>query len=318
MPKLPDAVQAQLDEADRIVQEAGDPAPEPVAPPTPAPEPEPAPAPAPEPAPAAEPPTDDDKSWRQKYLTLQGVQRADNARLTGEINELKVMVEGLKAQLEAKPAPEPPPAPAPKLVTDADIEAFGPDMIDVIQRAAKQLVDAEVAPIKAENVQLKSQLADLTGTVTSVADTQKTSGATVYYEELAKAVPDFKTINTDPAFLGWLAETDEMSGLLRQTLLNAAFKDMDPVRTATIFNRYKTATGITTASPPPPPPPAPPLSIEPKGSNALPPPEQPGAKIWSVDEIDAHYQKVARGEFRGREAEAERIEKEIDRSLQAT
>jgi hypothetical protein len=40
-----------------------------------------------------------------------------------------------------------------------------------------------------------------------------------------------------------------------------------------------------------------------------------GKKTWTIDEMDTFYKDVARGEYRGRKADAERIEADIDRAL---
>jgi hypothetical protein len=323
MPTLPKAVQDQLDAAEQIEQEMGGPPPNAseLEPPPAAPEPEPPPAqpPAPEPT----PPSDNDESWRVKYLTLQGIHRADNARLSGEIETLKGQVSDLTQQLaEAKKAPAPAkePEPAQTLLTQSDIDAFGPDMIDVIQRAAKQIAAQEIGPIKSELATVKAENASLKGTVETVAETQTNQGQAAYYVELAKLVPEYEAVNKEPAFLAWLAEADPMSGLQRQTLLNVAFRDLDPQRTATIFNAFK----ATQAPAPTPPAPAPAprddltRQIEPgKSRDQIPPTPQP-TKVWTPDAIEQFYRDVARGEYKGRQAEAERIEAEIDRSLAAT
>lgn len=314
MAKLPKAVQDQLDAAEVIEQEMV------VQPP--APEPDPNAPPAPEPVlehpPAPDPATlqDDDESWRVKYLTLQGMHRADATRLNGEIETLRGQVTDLTAQLAAKPpAPTPEPEPAQSLLTQHDIEAFGSDMIDVIKRAAKEIAAAEIGPVKSENATLKAALATLKGTVDTVAETQTNQGQATYYGELAKLVPDYEAINKEPAFFTWLAEPDPPSGLLRQTLLNVAFKDQDVQRTATIFNMFKG----TQTPPAPTPTPRDDLTrqITPGTTHGQIPPAPDTPKSWTPDEIEQFYRDLARGEYKGRAAEAERIEAEIDRSLTA-
>ena len=44
-------------------------------------------------------------------------------------------------------------------------------------------------------------------------------------------------------------------------------------------------------------------------------PDTDGKKIWTVAEMDVFYKDVARGDYRGRRDEVERIEAEIDRAL---
>jgi len=58
-------------------------------------------------------------------------------------------------------------------------------------------------------------------------------------DHLDKAVPDWETINKDPAFLKWLGEMDPLTGIQRQELLNQAHKALDAPRVANFFNSWK-------------------------------------------------------------------------------
>lgn len=316
MAKLPKAVQDQLDAAETLEREMVEtpPATQPEDDAPPAPEPEPTPQP---PAPEPQQPSDDDDSWRVKYLTLQGMHRADVTRLTGEVDALKATVTDLQKQLaDTTKPPAPAPEPEAKLLTQADIDAFGPDMIDVIERAAKQLVASEIGPLKSELAAVKQENATLKGTVDTVAETQSAQGQNVFVSQLTDAVPDWQKVNIEPAFLAWLGETDPLSGAQRQALLNVAVEAQDAKRVAAIFNAWK-----ATQAPTSPPPPAPKddltKQIQPGTTHGSTPPAPTQAKTWSPDEIDKFYRDVARGAYKGREAEAERIEAEIDRSLTA-
>ena len=317
MPKLPKEVQDQLDEADKIEQDLVTPAPEPDPDAPPTPEPEPAQPQAHEPT---QPTGADD--WPQKYRTLQGMHTADVTRLNGEIATLKATVTDLTNQITAAtkaPAPAPTPEPAQKLLTDSDREAFGADMIDVIQRAAREIAAAEIGPVKAENATLKAEIASMKGTVDTVAEKQANAGQSHFLGELAKLVPDWEVLNTNQAFLSWLAETDPLSGLQRQTFMTVACRDFNAHQAAALFNTWK-----STQAPPAPAPQAQDpkaditSQIEPGGSRAHVPNTPTQQKTWSPTEIENFYRDLARGDYKGREAEAERIEAEIDRSLAAT
>lgn len=309
MADLPAQVQAALDEAERIEQEMAAPPPSPEPEPPPAPEPVIPPAPEPVAPPPATPATEDVETWKAKYSTLQGMHRADVARLTAEVTGLKATVEDLTAQLAAKPKVTPP---ASALVTDKDAEAFGDDLIDLIGRKASEVA----APLQQEIEALKAENASLKGTVTTVATGQTANNQQRYYKELGDLVPDFALVNADTAFLQWLAQPDPLSGEVRQALLEDAFGKLDVTRTAAIFDSFKQTL------PPPPPAPVPPKDdlhkqITPGSTRGGPAalPDDPTAKTFSATEIEAFYRDLARGEYKGREAEATRIEKEIDLAI---
>lgn len=310
MSTLPEQVQRQLDAADQIVEGLTTPPPD--DPPAPPEEP-PAEPPAQDPPPPPPPATSDETDWKQKYLSLQGVHRSDINRLNGEIDLLKAKV----AELTTRPAepPKPPePAPAKKLVTEQDVEAFGPDLVDMIRRAAREIADEEMGPIKAKLEATEAELAATKGTVETVATTQSRSTKDKFMGELAQLVPDWSTVNADTGFLQWLNEVDAFAGVPRQELLDDAAAKFDAQRVARIFNAYKD----TTAPPAPPPAPKDDLTrlVQP-GSNRVPAPTEAPAKpkTWTAQAIDDFYKAMARGDYKGREADAKRIEAEIDQAL---
>lgn len=303
---LPEQVQKQLEEAEQLAAGLAPPAEDP-APPV-APDPEPPPAQEPPPPPA--PPPAEDPSWQQRYQTLQGIHRADVDRLNGQVATLQSTITELTAKVEAAtkpPAPEP--APAAKLVTDSDLEAFGPDLVDLIRRATAEAV----APVQEKLDAAQAELARTKGTVEDVATTQTKSNKTALLDELTKAVPDWQDVNVNPAFLQWLGQNDPLSGLQRQTLLDSALAQFDAARVATLFNTWKSTQ--TPAPPAPAPAPTPDTlaaQVQPGSSRGQIPPQPAAVKQWSPQAIEAHYHALARGDFKGREAEAAKIEAEID------
>ena len=167
---LPRAIQQQVEAADSLVaqingQTGGDP-PEtaenpannpaisqPADPPQPiSQETEPKPAPVPE------------ETWERKYLTLKGMYDAEVPRLHAQLREVNTQVQTLIAENAAAKArtPEPAPAPAQTLITEQDREAFGPDLLDLIERATEQKLAGyrqQETQIKAAKVQGDLQIA---------------------------------------------------------------------------------------------------------------------------------------------------------------
>jgi hypothetical protein len=277
------------------------------------PAPEPAETPAEEPVaetPEVTPPKDD--TWERRYKTLDGKYKAEVPRLAAEVRELTSQLSAANARIDAlleattKAQPDAPQ----KLVTDEDVETFGSDLVDLIDRKAREvaatMVTSEVADLKAENATLREQ-------VGGVSERQTSNDRRAFYTDLGRLVPDYAEVNLDEGFIGWLSEVDPLSGFTRQDYLNNAFASFDVERTAALFDTYKQLTA---------PPEVPPSNqvlqrhVAPgtsKASTRTPP--AAATKIWTSAEIDQFYRSVAKGKFQGSEAEQVRIEAEIDAAV---
>lgn len=249
----------------------------------------------------------EDETWERRYKTLQGMYNADVPRLRSEVSELTNKLNAAVARLESKAA-DPISDPDQRLVTDKDVEDFGSDLVDLIKRQATDVANAQIGRLEEENARLREQL-------TGVADRQGDIARQTYFSDLARQVPDYEQINISPQFLEWLAEVDPMSGFSRQEYLNTAFNNYDVARTAMLFDSFKQLTAPT------PQPKAVPKELQrqvapgtSKASGNV--TADANEKIWSMSEIDRFYKDVARGSYRGNDAEQARIEAEIDLAVQ--
>lgn len=313
---LPEQVRLQAERANQLLAQAHGEAGKPEAQ-TPAPEPAPqepqvdtpennepqsqAPAPEQKPAPApaaAAPATPDDDpngdSWRQRYKTLQGLMNAESGRWSAEKQTLSARLTALEAALaEAKaqaPAPAPAPAAPAPLVTDKDIETYGPELMDVIGRKAAEMAQQIVAQ---EMGKLKPELDKVNQTVGAVATQAYKSSEEKFYGELTREVPDWKEVNSNQAWLAWLGEIDPLSGVPRQVYLDNAAKNMDHARTAALFNAFKDSAGLNKPAEPAAPA-KPQLSPSPRtvGTASAPTPREPQTSV-TRSEIAAHYRRGA-------------------------
>ena len=306
---LPRAVQQQVEEADALVaQMSGT---QPVDPETgepivvaPQPDPEPQPqnvSPEPDAKPAVS-----EETWEQKYHTLKGKFDAEVPRLYAQVRELNTQVTQLTSDLavaKAQPAPTVP-ASTPSLITEQDKEAFGSDLIDLIERAT----EAKMAGSRSLEAQLTAEIAELKGKLGNVTERQVVSDKDRYESALTNAVPDWQALNVDQGFLNWLAEVDPVYGMPRQYALTNAYEALDATRTATIFNQYKKSV-------------APPAQsnnradlqrqVAPTRSRTSPAPTNPNLdkRVYSQQDIDSFYSEWRRGFID--EAEAVQIEKDI-------
>jgi hypothetical protein len=323
---LPQAIQRAVDDAATLQAQVYGPQPDAPAE-TPAPEtPEPTPAPAPvEPAP---PPTPTD-NWEQKYRSLQGKYDAEAPHLRRQAEAVQLQNQQLMEQLQsmqqkiaelqkAPPTPQEPPRP---VVSDKDVENFGSDLIDLIQRAshaaaqrAAHDVRSDVANMLAE---LRGEIGKTQSTVGQVMQTQQKSERERYDDALTAAVPNWREIDATPEFRQWLSEYDPLLRTTRQNGVNAAYAAFDVPGTVAYIHAFQATQGSAA--------PAAPVVDERRRelerqvaptSTAAPAPTpssspNTSSTIWTQAEIQNFYTDVVKGKFRNRDAEKARIENEI-------
>lgn len=309
---LPRAIQQQAEQADALVSQINGQTGEPINPetdPSPSPDPqlnEPQPQPIsqetqPKPAPVA------DDVWERKYLTLKGMYDAEVPRLHAQVREMTTQVQTLIAEAAAAKAVQPKtePAPTKSLVTEQDKEAFGSDLLDLIDRAT----ESKIAGFRDRESQLLGQIEELKGKLGNVSERQVVSDKDRFLSVLSQQVPDWEALNTDQGFLTWLAEVDPVYGLPRQAALNNAYEVLDATRTAAIFKQFKAMTAPAPAQQG-----KPNLQsqVAPTRSRTSPAPaasSSASSRIFTQGEIGQFYEEWRRGFFD--EADAVRMEKEI-------
>lgn len=256
--------------------------------------------------------------WRQRYQTLAGKYNAEVPRLSNEVKELKSQLgEAVERLNQAASAPKPEERKIDKLVTAADAENFGEDMLDVIKRQAAEIVAEREAQLQAEIKELRDQNSKLKGDISQVVEKQVAEAQTNLLDELTQHVPDWQMLNVDADFLEWLQQPDPMSGMPRQTHLAQAEQAGNVQVIANIFNAFK----ATQAPPPPPETPAPPKKspveeqITPgksKSTGNTSSDSDLANKIWTNDDIEKFYGDVRAGKYRSKPDEARKIESQID------
>lgn len=251
---LPPAVQAQVDRADELIaqlnadeESAPEPTPEPE--PTQRAEPEPQPEPDPEPAPESSQRTD----WKHKFSVLQGKYDAEVPRLHDELrhareqnrtlnerlNTLEATIASMKTVNEPKPEPK-------ATLTQDEIDQFGPDLIDVIDRKAQEVADRIVEQRFGKVEQSINQVSE------KVASTDKTvakSARERLYERLDSKISGWEAINQSPKFWEWLKLEDPYVGQPRGALLKAAFEQNDADRVIKFFEGFQKEHAVETSDP---------------------------------------------------------------------
>lgn len=305
---LPKAIQKQVDDADAFVAQmtgqTDNTETDPNLAPNPASAPEPPQLPiSQEPEPK---PTIPEETWERKYLTLKGMYDAEVPRLHAQMREMNGQVQQLIAENATARVQQTvtQPSTAKTLITEQDKEAFGSDLLDLIDRASEQ----KVAEFRSQNAHLVSRIEELQGKLGNVTERQVVSDKDKFLANLSSQVPNWETLNVDQGFLAWLAEVDPVYGLPRQVALTNAYESLDANRTAIIFNQYQGKVAPMQQRP------SQQLQsqVAPTRSRASPAPATSAGdkSIWSQDQIANFYNEWIKGHLD--QAEAERIEKDIN------
>jgi hypothetical protein len=311
---LPKAIQQQVEDADRMVQEmTGDGTDTPTelnpTPPTESEDPTPVvndKSQEPKPAPVVS-----EDTWEQKYHSLKSKYDAEVPRLYAQGREMQEQIHSLiaeKAKLEAAHSVAPA-EPVKSLITEQDKEAFGTDLIDLIERAT----ESKISGFKAREGELLSEINELKAQLGDVSERQVVSDKDRFLFSLGQKVPDWEQLNVDSGFLQWLSEVDPVYGMPRQYALTNAYNALDVDRVAKIFNTFK----ASVAPKPTDKQPKPSLQsqVAPTRSRATSAPTATDAnqKFWSQPEIEEFYSEWRRGYLD--DEEAVRMEKEIHAAI---
>lgn len=330
---IPESVKRQAEEADRLLEQysarTAEPQTEPPEEPEDPAEPPKLEEPVEEPKAPTPPARNEDEAslWKQRYDTLQGKYNAEVGRVAQQNRELQTQIQQLTAQVAELLKPKQPASgqtPPKPLVRPEDAENFGDDMIDLIRRVSHDAVLKRESELGQVIKELRDENARLKESLVGVEQRQGQTEQERFWTKFMQLVPDWESVNQDPAFLTWLEKLDPLSGQPRQILLNAAQDALDAQRVAAIFNTFREGTGRVAPPPTPTPQPAhqPPArspappevarQVQPGRSKAASTPQasEPATRIWSQREISDFYREATQGRY-SREEQA-RIEAEID------
>jgi hypothetical protein len=121
-----------------------------------------------------------------------------------------------------------------KYITPQDEKEWSVELIDMARRAAKEVAEAELAPVRGEIGQVRNSLGN-------VQNHFVMDGRQEVWNTLAREFgPDWDdTINKDPGFNQWLGQIDPMTGLQRKNILEHAFNNGEASRVVATFKRYQ-------------------------------------------------------------------------------
>lgn len=243
--------------------------------------------------------------YKAMYHTLKGKYDAEVPRLHSTMNALQkrtVDLENMLARQEPDDEGDPAANNESFEITDEEREAFGDDLLSVVQKQAQRVMLGREKEYLQQIGELKSQLGQ-------VGQKVKTYDNKSFYADLEKQVPDFAEINVDPGFLAWLEEVDPYSGERKINLLRSAGAQHDVMRTASFFNVYKSLSRRSAPAK------ANPLEkqISPSRGAAgeLVGKSARSNRVFSKGDVAKFYRDVVEGRYKGRDSERQKLENEI-------
>jgi hypothetical protein len=263
---------------------------------------------------------DAEETLTQKYRTLQGMYNAEVPRLHSQNKELSgrlQQMEQLLATISAQQSTGRPMAGGQSqiepLVTDKDQEEYG-ESLDVMRRVTRE----ELIPVAQKIAQIDRLLQQLQVNVVpqvkNLTQRQAMTAEQQFWADLTTVVPNWRDINEDDDFKTWLLEVDPLTGISRQTILEDAQGTLDVRRVGNFFKSWLEMTGQAnvaqntrrnvSASELE-------RQVAPGKGRSAGAPTGNAAKTYSPDDIRTFFDAVRQGKYKGREAERDRIERDI-------
>lgn len=256
--------------------------------------------------------------WQHKYNVLKGkydkevprLQQQNNA-MQGQITDLQnqindILTRGFESDEESdriQPG---------KYLKEDELEDYGADMIDVVKRAAREEFEPMLAKLQEENSQLRGLLGGMQKQTANNA-------RQVMLDHLDEQVPNWREVNGNQEFLGWLENVDPYSGQKKLDMLRQAFEGNNTQRVMAFFRGFlnENAAFATAQSPK--------QSAEPqvnletlvapgRASDGDQPRAQEGnvsGKVWTSADVKKFYSDVQRGVYRNNPAERDKLERDI-------
>lgn len=262
--------------------------------------------------------------YEHRYKTLQGMYNADKSRWQQQASELQsrtAQLEQLLATLSAQAQTSTQAQqPVEHIVSDTEREEYG-ESINVMRKVSQE----ELRPFMGKLSQMETAINQIMASlntqvfpqVQQVAQQQALSQEDRFWQNLASTVPNWQQINNDRDFHNWLLEIDPLTGTTRQSHLELAQRNLNAPRVAAFFSTFSEQTGKYKSN----------ANAQPNRSAQATELEKqvaPGKsrsnnsavsgkseKTYSPDDIRKFFDDVRAGKYKGREAERNRLERDI-------
>jgi len=181
-------------------------------------------------------------NWEQKYRTLQGMFDKQVPELHQQNKALAAQITALQEQMTALTQPKPAEKVKEPLVTDADVTEFGGPLLDVQRRVATEVAQSVVAPLQEELAKRNQEIVELKTAQTKTGGDVATLSFT---QQLARDIPDFEAVNSDPKWIAWLDEVDPLTTEPRRTYAEFVYTNGNVAKLKVVVDLFKSTTGAT-------------------------------------------------------------------------
>jgi hypothetical protein len=256
--------------------------------------------------PADTPPTDVEDDFKQKYNTLKGKYDAEVPRLHQQVKQLTEEISTFRKEMTAKKEAPTKPKEKVSLVTDADREEFGEDLLNVQRKVAQEVAHDYEEKLEQQNKVIK-ELQD------QVAGTNKQVGDVGFSQRLMNLIPDFADVDNDKRWIAWLNEHDPMLRAPRRVQAQEAFDKGDAEAIADYIKLWKASLPETSNEPQVP---VAKQELEKqvapnRSANSVKTPVTPTGKTYSARDMDNGWTKVRTLNTKGKYEDAAKLEAEL-------
>ena len=255
----------------------------------------------------------DEEDFVQKYKTLQGMYNAEVPRLHSQNRDLANRVQQLEQLLATMNAQQNQPltqAQIEKLVTEQDIEEYG-DSIEMMRKVSKEELSSAAQRINQLENYIRQMQSQLVPQVQALSQSQAASTEQQFWSALTSMVPNWREINDDQAFQSWLLDVDPLTGISRQTYLEDAQRNLDSRRVSSFFTAWLEMTGQARNAQPNSASSQLEKQVAPGRAKSTGSPVNNSAKVYTPGDIKKFFDDVRKGKYVGREAERDKLERDI-------
>ena len=217
--------------------------------------------------------------WEHKYNVLQGKYDSEIPKSNTDLNSLKereYLSQKKIDDLEAKIT---------ELTSKPEVKTDFSEVRDVLGDEAADIFKKQQSDIDT----YKASIEDLKKQIGSVGMASQQSSEQMFYSNLSGIVPEYEKINANPKWLSWLSKLDVYSGKTRQALLNEAASSLDANRVAAFFQQW-TKEKVTRKKPDIQ------KQVAPSTSSSSSTIEE--GKKWSPNQISAFFKDAAKGKYK--------------------